>query len=142
PQVQVRGGVPGQLGLPVDRARRGAGRGRGQRNGGGRPECCGYGEGAGASLAHGSSLLLLVSGPLTGVDRGDEFAVAGVAAELPEEGAAELLLVDVGHLSGDGLRGVVAPPVAATVRVRGAGDLAGEDRKSTRLNSSHVKISY
>src|SRR5690606_18826787 len=34
--------------------------------------------------------------------------------------------VDVGHLSGDGLRGVVAPPVAATVRVRGAGDLAGD----------------
>ncbi len=61
----------------------------------------------------------------TAVDGAHQFAVRGVTAELPEEGAAELLLLGPVHLGLDGGRGVVGPPVGAAVRVRGAGDGAG-----------------
>src|SRR3954454_3273221 len=56
---------------------------------------------------------------------GDQLTVAGVAGELPEEGARETLVLHVRHLPGDRRRGVVAPPVAAAVGVRRPADRAG-----------------
>src|ERR1044071_4232087 len=58
-------------------------------------------------------------------DGGDQFAVAGVAGELPEERARAALRLHVAHLPGDRRRGVVAPPVAAAVRVRRSTDGPG-----------------
>ena len=59
------------------------------------------------------------------VERCDQLTVAGIAAKLPEERAAEALILLVGHLAGDGGRGIVAPPVVATVGVGGAANGAG-----------------
>src|SRR5690348_5115947 len=61
----------------------------------------------------------------TVLHRGDQLAVAGVAGELPEEGARETLVLHVRHIPGDGRRSVVAPPVAAAVGVGRAADRAG-----------------
>src|SRR5262245_48447947 len=58
----------------------------------------------------------------TPADRGDQLTARGVAGELPHEGAAETLLLGVGHLAGDRRRGVVAPPVVAAQRVGRAAD--------------------
>src|SRR5215207_10167493 len=52
--------------------------------------------------------------------RGDQFPVGGVAAELPEEGAAEAVRPGVAHLPGDRVRGVVAPPLTAAESIRRA----------------------
>src|SRR3712207_7555905 len=52
----------------------------------------------------------------------------------------------LGNALGVGLkgcaRGGIAPPGGAEARVAQGTDQAGQDRKSTRLNSSHANISY
>src|SRR5690606_3559000 len=53
---------------------------------------------------------------------GDQLAVRGVPAELPEEGARQALVPGVGCLAADGGRGVVAPPLVTALGVGGAGD--------------------
>src|SRR5690606_10617744 len=57
-------------------------------------------------------------------DRLDQLTVGCVTAELPDEGTAESLLGAPVALAADGRRGVVAPPLAAAVRVRRACDRA------------------
>src|SRR5436309_13620137 len=49
---------------------------------------------------------------------------------------SSLVQVRRGHLPADSLRGRARRALAGTERIR------RKDRKSTRLNSSHVKISY
>src|SRR3954469_3851640 len=73
--------------------------------------------GGGGVVGWGGSKIVL--------DGGDELTVAGVAGELPEEGARETLVPHVRHLPGDRRRGVVTPPVVAAVGVRRAADRAG-----------------
>src|SRR5690606_22568062 len=62
---------------------------------------------------------------------GRQLAVGGVTAELPDERAAEALVLDVVHLPRDRRRGIVAPPVVAAVGVRRAGD--GPGGRAARL---------
>src|SRR5436309_12427645 len=59
----------------------------------------------------------------------------------------DLYYVDVMGARNAGLRGVLLDegalrPDADCPRIRTLDDLVAQDRKSTRLNSSHVKISY
>src|SRR5690606_41697671 len=69
---------------------------------------------------------------------------SGAGGEMPgavrQPRRADLVVVQE-QVDGPGLGGkeILQPAALLAFRVEGA---AGEDRKSTRLNSSHVKISY
>src|SRR5437870_10921753 len=62
-----------------------------------------------------------------------------VAPGVPE-GSRRLQLEGIGQIGSQGLACVVFRHIEPTVHV--AQDLRSPDRKSTRLNSSHVAISY
>src|SRR5690606_41578040 len=69
-----------------------------------------------------------------------EFLERDVLADLPRPGAG---LLDLAVVPNTDVVEDVRPPRAVELALEGAvGDLPVRDRKSTRLNSSHVKISY
>src|SRR5690606_39855971 len=72
---------------------------------------------------------------------GDDQQVGGMPVDDVAQLAVQLEAVGAG-LPGGGHRAAVPLPAVVRRLRAGPGQGRGQDRKSTRLNSSHVKISY
>src|SRR5438874_8088625 len=95
-----------------------------------------------STRAAASTLRRTVPSPATLLPRASASKTALISRAASKSTRPELLPPPINYGVRFTLRGVEGPLVYPEVRTAAAFSCSGEDRKSTRLNSSHVEISY